>query len=182
MEKSIPIVKNIDSQTYTCENQKYFIYFPYEWVLNMQPGSGPKHCKNCKLHGIVDNMFLGYCMDCANYIYDFTRGHGFLWGIEQIDMNHKESSANFTYLKYTSASTVENKFDIPRFTPVNKVIHKIMESSMNSENRSELHDMKKIRRGSIGGDSKIDLDSFTPRTISSDSILGSYSSGSYESI
>jgi len=94
-------VSRIEDIYYIHDNVKYYIYFPYEWTTNMAPGTGPKQCKQCAIHGIIDDAFVGYCADCANYMYDMKRGHGFVFGKEQIDPNTKSTSALYTYLKYT---------------------------------------------------------------------------------
>ena len=101
----------IDDDYYMYDKQKYFVFFPYEWSQNMFPGTGPKMCEKCILHGSKNDIFLGYCYDCANYIYDCKRGHGLINGLEDIDMENKETSANFTYLKYTKHMNIvkENK-------------------------------------------------------------------------
>ena len=44
----------------------------------------------------------------GNYVYDCKRGHGFENCIEDIDMVNKETSANFTYLKYTKHMNLAN--------------------------------------------------------------------------
>jgi len=94
-------VERIEHDHYVCEKQKYFLNFPFEWAITMAPGSGPKFCENCKKHGIVDDIFIGYCSDCAIYMYDNKRGHGFINGKEDINIMEKETSASYTYLKYT---------------------------------------------------------------------------------
>lgn len=94
-------ISKIEDTYYVHEKTKYYLYFPYEWLTTMSPGTGPNQCQKCVTHGIVDDAFLGYCVDCANYMYDMKRGHGFVLGKEQLDPNHKETSALFTYLKYT---------------------------------------------------------------------------------
>lgn len=103
-----PKLTTIEDDYYMYDKQKYYIFFPYEWAQNMFPGTGPNMCDKCVLHGSKKNIFIGYCYDCANYIYDCKRGHGLINGLEDIDMVNKETSANFTYLKYTKHMNVSN--------------------------------------------------------------------------
>ena len=103
-----PKLATIEDDHYVYDKQKYYLFFPYDWVQNMFPGTGPKMCDKCVLHGSKKNIFIGYCYDCANYVYDCKRGHGFENCLEDIDMVNKEKSANFTYLKYTKHMNVAN--------------------------------------------------------------------------
>ena len=103
-----PKLATIEDDHYVYDKQKYYLFFPYDWVQNMFPGTGPKMCDKCLLHGSKKNIFIGYCYDCANYVYDCKRGHGFENGQEDVDMVNKETSANFTYLKYTKHMNVAN--------------------------------------------------------------------------
>jgi hypothetical protein len=96
-----PKLSTIEDDHYVYDKQKYYLFFPYDWVQNMFPGTGPNMCEKCVLHGSKKGVFIGYCYDCANYVYDCKRGHGFENGQEDVDMVNKETSANFTYLKYT---------------------------------------------------------------------------------
>lgn len=98
-----PKLGKIEAEYYMYNNHKYFIYFPYDWATSMEVGSGPQYCKKCREHGFVDDIFIGYC---AIYIYDNARGHGFINGRENINILDKETSASFTYLKYTNHATV----------------------------------------------------------------------------
>ena len=94
-------IQRIEDDHYVFEKQKYFLCFPFEWITTMAPGSGPKSCESCRKHGIIDDIFIGFCSDCAIYIYDNQRGHGFINGKEDINIVEKEKSASYTYLKYT---------------------------------------------------------------------------------
>jgi hypothetical protein len=94
-------VRMIDDVSFSYDGIRYFLYFPYEWATSTHPGTGPKQCRSCQVHGIVDDLFIGYCCDCASYMYDHTRGHGFIYGKEKVDIDNKQTSATFTYLKYT---------------------------------------------------------------------------------
>jgi hypothetical protein len=78
----------------------YDIHFPYQWLDDMMPGTGPNECAECQKHGFLNDVFVGFCESCAVYIYEYTRGHGFYDGIEIISEKYKDTSAAETYLKY----------------------------------------------------------------------------------
>lgn len=64
------------------DGYNYIDTFNPEWQITQQKDlSGPLHCENCRCYGsILQNgieIFLGYCLNCAKYIYDGTRGPGF---------------------------------------------------------------------------------------------------------
>jgi len=64
--------------------QKYVITFPDEWILNELPDSG-RDCGNCKWYGSWRGLMLGYCSNCAKYVYCCERGLGFVgYGVEEI--------------------------------------------------------------------------------------------------
>ena len=106
-----PKLGKIEAEYYIYDNNKYFIYFPYDWAISMEVGSGPQYCKKCREHGFVDDIFIGYCSDCAIYIYDNKRGHGFINRKENINILDKETSASFTYLKYTYHAIVPDNMN-----------------------------------------------------------------------
>jgi len=58
-------------------NTKYLNTFPDDWICNTYYGTGPNHCINCKNYGSIDNIFIGYCANCCQHIYNFERGEGF---------------------------------------------------------------------------------------------------------
>tara|TARA_A100001011_G_scaffold398394_1_gene502681 strand:+ start:3069 stop:3332 length:264 start_codon:yes stop_codon:yes gene_type:complete len=64
---------------------KYSINIPDEWIQSEQfDETGPLYCANCKYHGSnKDNIFKGYCLNCADYVYEFRRGPGYTDGIPQ---------------------------------------------------------------------------------------------------
>jgi len=59
----------------------YYHRFPMDWALNhisSMPGCeiGPELCGNCRVHGSIGDVFIGYCCNCALYITN--RGIGLL--------------------------------------------------------------------------------------------------------
>lgn len=64
---------------------KYVLTFPDEWILNEKEKTG-RECTNCvniDECGIADGfgmwrgIIIGYCMNCADYDYGYSRGYGF---------------------------------------------------------------------------------------------------------
>jgi hypothetical protein len=56
----------------------YYCKFPVEWAQTHLPHTGPNECDNCAYHGSVHEgtIFVGYCLNCADRVYHFTRGPG----------------------------------------------------------------------------------------------------------
>lgn len=62
---------------YEVNGYKYTGTFPYEWAINHLPspvckeyGSGPKDCANCRDKGTINDVFVGYCFNCLDEIYN----------------------------------------------------------------------------------------------------------------
>ena len=92
---SIDIFNNsLGSQYYILGGHRFDINFPIKWAvenLNEYDGEndllrhGPVHCTNCATFGVINNVFVGYCSNCALYKYNYSRGNGFnAIGVEQI--------------------------------------------------------------------------------------------------
>lgn len=69
----------------------YVDTFPREWIEDhVDNQSGPLYCSNCEAFGTIIQdgriIFLGYCLNCAIYIYDDSRGSGFQGFDNIIDM------------------------------------------------------------------------------------------------
>ena len=63
-------------------NKNYISSFPSEWINDHEENkSGPHYCTNCFKYGSIKNfsevIFLGYCMNCAQFKYKKKRGLGF---------------------------------------------------------------------------------------------------------
>ena len=109
---------------YSYDGIYYSIYFPFHWVLDTKPNTGPKHCQYCRIDGCtqlnfsngaastvtqniqsqslsVDTIFVGYCVDCAVNEYQCSRGHGFEMGEEIVKTERIETSSTKTYLRHT---------------------------------------------------------------------------------
>ena len=88
------------NDNYKFQGITYSKYFPYDWVTSHLDGTGPHECDNCFIYGSINDIFIGYCMNCARYNYDCKRGHGFC-DLEYEDIIYEDidNSATFTYLK-----------------------------------------------------------------------------------
>ena len=67
-------------QHYLYDGFWYYHKFPVKWAKDHRENSGPKKCLNCLAYGTLHNgtLFLGYCVDCARWIYGMKRGYGFV--------------------------------------------------------------------------------------------------------
>jgi len=85
---------------YSYDDKLYSIHFPKKWTKDHADGTGPKMCENCDYHGSWNGVFIGYCMNCARYIYEGSRGRGMEKGVEdnseEVQQYH---SVHDTYLK-----------------------------------------------------------------------------------
>ena len=85
---------------YQYNGELYAKQFPTEWAQNHLEGTGPHSCTNCRAFGSWNGVFIGYCVNCAQYDYEFSRGHGFLKPGQEIrKKNATTLSAMQSYLK-----------------------------------------------------------------------------------
>jgi hypothetical protein len=79
----------------------YHENFPVEWAMCPKEGTGPGQCGNCLDYGCINDVFIGYCANCAIYDYEGSRGRGFIdVGIEYDDPCCMDFTSVFeTYLK-----------------------------------------------------------------------------------
>ena len=87
------------SNYYVVDGVMYISTFPLEWVHDHIPTTGPKECGNCEFYGSRKEIFIGYCLNCAQHVYDNKRGYGFNCGSEKICKQQEPDSATQTYLK-----------------------------------------------------------------------------------
>ena len=100
-----------DGFYYAHEGIIYIGTFPEEWATNHIEDTGPHDCENCVYFGTVKNVFIGYCANCADYIYEGSRGKGFIDTlIEDVaPETHDENlyqSAFDTYLKNINVDNI----------------------------------------------------------------------------
>ena len=56
---------------------KIDFHFPLHWNADHHiHKSGPDHCDNCYEYGMYNGVFIGYCVNCAEYVYHLKRGLG----------------------------------------------------------------------------------------------------------
>ena len=61
----------------TVDKINYFMSFPDTWIEEESLYNvGPRFCENCKYYGSLDNIFIGYCVNCANNVFNGERGAG----------------------------------------------------------------------------------------------------------
>jgi len=74
------------NDVYSHDYQWYHIQFPEDWALGHLEGTGPGQCENCADYGCVNGVFIGYCANCALFVYNGSRGRGFMGnGVESND-------------------------------------------------------------------------------------------------
>lgn len=81
-------------------NVKYLESFPEEWIFSeIHPSL--KNCKTCLFHGKLDDVFIGYCVPCAEK-YNGARGRGFYYPGELAVVNtfHKTKKIGKENEKY----------------------------------------------------------------------------------
>ena len=70
------VYRNNKPAYYVYDDELYCPTFPLEWARNHLLDSGPKNCPNCAYFGSHLGVFVGYCANCAVYVYCRTRGKG----------------------------------------------------------------------------------------------------------
>jgi len=110
----------LDGEYYWYNSICYHGAFPVEWAKNHYPDTGPLECWNCEDYGCVNGIFVGYCANCAQYVYEGERGRGFFdHGVELDDPSYP--SAFETYLKdevlETHVPTLGEDMDIDMIDP-----------------------------------------------------------------
>jgi len=97
---------------------KYVLTFPDEWILNEMAHTG-RQCPNCvnvNAEGIADGfgmwrgVIIGYCMNCAEHSYRYSRGYGFQGqAVENIPVVVEIfTAAWYTYLAQIDLNSVGN--------------------------------------------------------------------------
>jgi hypothetical protein len=86
---------------YSYDEELYCGTFPENWVEDCLEGTGPKECGNCSYYGSWNGVFLGYCANCAQYVYNGERGQGFIDIGKECDYNPNVNGPSVfdTYLK-----------------------------------------------------------------------------------
>jgi hypothetical protein len=86
---------------YSYDEELYCGTFPENWVEDCLEGTGPKECGNCAYYGSWNGVFLGYCANCAQFMYNGERGRGFIDIGKECDYNPEVCGPSVfdTYLK-----------------------------------------------------------------------------------
>ena len=58
---------------YIKDGIKYIIHFPEEWIPHID-NSGPINCDQCKMVGMINDIFVFYCPECVSNVYNIKRG------------------------------------------------------------------------------------------------------------
>lgn len=58
---------------YIKDDVKYIIHFPEKWFPHIK-NSGPIHCEQCKMVGMINDIFVFYCPECLINVYNYKRG------------------------------------------------------------------------------------------------------------
>ena len=85
---------------YSYNGELYANTFPEFWAVHQEPETGTE-CGNCMTYGSWNGVFCMYCVNCAEYVYQGTRGggvYGYMHEGECTDHGDYFAAAN-TYLK-----------------------------------------------------------------------------------
>jgi hypothetical protein len=112
------VYRNNKKAYYSYDDQLYCPTFPLEWAMDHHQNTGPKECKNCAYFGSHLGVFVGYCLNCAQYEYETLRGKGLIkassYGpLEELDSCEGESIFLDTYMKGVDL----NEIGDPDFNP-----------------------------------------------------------------
>ena len=95
---SMEIIRH--SKFYSYNGELYANTFPEFWAVHQEPGTGTE-CNNCMCYGGWNGVFCIYCVDCAHYVYQGTRGGGVYGHIYEGEctVSSDPFAASNTYLK-----------------------------------------------------------------------------------
>jgi hypothetical protein len=85
---------------YSYNGELYANTFPEFWAVHQEPETGTE-CGNCMTYGSWNGVFCMYCINCADHVYQGTRGggvYGYIHEGECTERNDYFAAAN-TYLK-----------------------------------------------------------------------------------
>lgn len=104
-----------DTDTYSYDHILYHKNFPEEWAKSHATEyAGPSICYNCVDYGCINNVFIGYCANCAQFVYNGTRGRGFISaGIEDNEPDALKYPSIFeTYMKDVDTSKIKSPMEL----------------------------------------------------------------------
>jgi len=82
---AVPVFEGAQGRFYLVDGEKYSVYFPIAWAhthLTFEGmfETGPKNCSNCKVHGSIREVFVGYCSNCLKLYHKSGYWRGCLIG------------------------------------------------------------------------------------------------------
>jgi hypothetical protein len=99
---------------YIKDGIKYIIYFPEEWFPHID-NSGPIKCEQCKMMGMVNDIFVFYCSECLLNVYNNKRGTSDYFNliINEVNINEVNiNEVNFKgYIKIYYKLLIKNNID-----------------------------------------------------------------------
>jgi hypothetical protein len=101
---------------YSYHGELYIKQFPIAWAKSHAPETGPEECGNCSFYGSWNGVFIGYCANCAEHIYEYRRGHGFIEHGEELDLDIIPLRAMDTYLHGVKLDEIEYVPNIEFYT------------------------------------------------------------------
>jgi len=128
------------SYYFAYDGYNYVDTFPQEWLLCYDDNlTGPLHCGNCENYGSIFqngiHIFMGYCSNCAFYIYMEKRGHGFYGFDNTYLVDHYEYPDYLLKYKDDIKELVHKQFDSFQLNC------QICETHSNSHSHSEENDV-----------------------------------------
>jgi hypothetical protein len=98
---------NGGKEYYEIDGIYYIGTFPIDWATNHIEYTGPISCMNCQDYGSYNGVFIGYCANCSEYVYEGKRGRGFMnHGVEKENDDNEIVSVFDTYLKHMDPDIV----------------------------------------------------------------------------
>ena len=101
---------------YSFRGELYIKQFPIIWAKSHASETGPEECGNCSFYGSWNGVFIGYCANCAEHIYEYQRGHGFIEHGEELDLDIIPLRAMDTYLHGVNLDEIEYLPNIEFYT------------------------------------------------------------------
>jgi len=92
----------VSEGNYVYNDIMYIYAFPQEWARNHILDTGPESCPTCISFGMINDIFVGYCSNCAKLYHDYERGLGFIdneYSEAFVDVDYLVNSVFLTYLK-----------------------------------------------------------------------------------
>ena len=74
---------------YIKDEVKYIIHFPEKWFPHID-NSGPINCEQCRICGMINDIFIFYCPDCLINVYNNKRGTYYYFNLIIDEVNLEE--------------------------------------------------------------------------------------------